>query len=893
MHDTTEELFAAALSLPSNERDSYLTRACGTDHAQLERVHSLLADALRSAEFMNESDATVRLSDGSNRIDNYHLLQELGEGGCGTVYLAEQTMPIRREVAIKIIKLGMDTKAVVARFEAERQALALMDHPNIARVLDAGATQTGRPYFVMEVVRGIRITEYCHQCRLTVVERIELFVQICSAVQHAHVKGVIHRDLKPSNILVTLDNGVPIVKVIDFGIAKAMHGRLSDQLERTLADQFIGTPAYVSPEQTEALADLDARSDIYSLGALLYELLTGSTPIHETELSDCTLAGLKDRIKTETPDRPSTRLERLNATAGQDNGAKLAKLLRGELDWIVMRCLEKDRARRYQHVNDLTDELRRFLRKEPVTARPPSLLYSLSKLAERHRTFFVACTIAVSALSAATAISTWQAIRATRAEQLSQRAIASLVDFIASADPFTGHGGRFNPDEMLDQASRTAHEQLDRYPDVQASLLEAIGGVLRKRGRERSSLEHLERAVQIRRAHTASGLTLASSLLELEMSVREVGDRARAERILDEVDSLIRLEGADRSMHNVRHLQERGLLAFTRGRIPEARADLRRSIEIAEAISGPKSLEIADSLTSLSVTYQWTDDFELSEQLLRESLAMFDQMAAPLHPDRVRAETELGHLMLYRGQHDEAIGLLEAALIKQVALFGPQSSQLASVHESLSGARKFQGRFADAERHVREAIRIVLLTEATSRQMFGYYRTSLAFILLEQMRYEEARSELEAALEIYSAILPSDHLYIASAEYGLAEALLACNKLEAAERMIITSINRAARSSPTPWRIARAESALGEALYRQGRKAEGERYILDSYPQLANAPGVDTFARDRARQRVIKLYKEQGRGAELAEFLAKYPDPQAPGARQLVTEREQSAATTS
>jgi WD40 repeat protein/tRNA A-37 threonylcarbamoyl transferase component Bud32 len=361
-------------------------------------------------------------------IGYYKLLEKIGEGGFGVVYVAEQKEPIKRRVALKIIKLGMDTKQVVARFEAERQALALMDHANIAKVLDAGATETGRPYFVMELVRGIPLTQYCDEKVLHTHPRLDLFIKICQAVQHAHQKGIIHRDLKPSNILVTLHDGVPVPKVIDFGIAKATQGALTDKTVYTQFQQFIGTPAYMSPEQAEMSGlDIDTRSDIYSLGVLLYELLTGKTPFDSQELLASGLDEMRRRIREEEPVRPSTRLSGMigeeSTTTAKRRGAnmpKLIHLLRGDLDWIVMKCLEKDRARRYETANAVAMDLQRHLNNEPVVARPPSAAYRFQKAARRHKVVFASMAAIASTLLLGIIMSTVEAFRAKRAERAAE-----------------------------------------------------------------------------------------------------------------------------------------------------------------------------------------------------------------------------------------------------------------------------------------------------------------------------------------------------------------------------------------------------------------------------------------------------------------------------------------
>ena len=431
-----EALFALALTKPAAERAVWLDRECGDDNALRRRLDALLAahdepDELRPIT-APAVKATLKLDlpDAEDEavgqtLGRYKLLERVGEGGYGVVYVAEQTVPVRRRVALKVIKLGMDTKAVVARFEAERQALAMMDHPNIAKVLDAGTTEVGRPYFVMELVRGIRITDYCDQNQLSTKERLDLFIKICQAIQHAHQKGIIHRDIKPSNILVTLHDGVPVPKVIDFGIAKATEGRLTDATVYTQLHQFIGTPAYMSPEQAEMSGlDIDTRSDIYSLGVLLYELLAGSTPFDAKELMASGIEQMRKTIREKEPVRPSTRFatlkgEELTTTAKRrsTDTSKLMHQLKGDLDWIVMKCLEKDRTRRYETANGLAADLKRHLNNEPIVARPPSSAYRFQKLVRRNKLVFAAAGAVASALLLGIIVSTAQAVRATRAKR--------------------------------------------------------------------------------------------------------------------------------------------------------------------------------------------------------------------------------------------------------------------------------------------------------------------------------------------------------------------------------------------------------------------------------------------------------------------------------------------
>jgi serine/threonine protein kinase len=458
--EQAEEIFCAAMGYEKvSDRLAYLDQSCAGAPELRTKVEALLAAHEAATQLFDQtspalvvteetcrdliSDPKLQQSAGlasavderlGTRIGPYRLAQVLGEGGCGVVYLAEQETPVRRQVALKIIKLGMDTKSVITRFEAERQALAMMDHPNIAHVLDAGATEQGRPYFVMELVRGVKVTSYCNQNQLGLPARLQLFIQICHALQHAHQKGIIHRDIKPSNLLVTLHDGVPVPKVIDFGIAKAVEGRLTDETMFTPYAHFIGTPAYMSPEQAQvSRLDVDTRSDIYSLGVLLYELLTGRTPFDTPKLLKAGVDEMRRTLLEQDPPRPSARLTSLSAHEltemahrQQAEPASLSASLHGDLDWIVMKALEKDRNRRYQTANALAADVQRYLNNEPVAARPPSRVYRLQKLVRRNKVIFAAGSAVALALAAGLGITLVLLVRERelRQEQARLRIVA-------------------------------------------------------------------------------------------------------------------------------------------------------------------------------------------------------------------------------------------------------------------------------------------------------------------------------------------------------------------------------------------------------------------------------------------------------------------------------------
>jgi len=700
-----ETIFEAAWMLPVEQRAAYLQEACREDAQLRQRVEHLLKASDRAGGFMQEPYApesvkqdAIRLPGAErigDRIGRYKLLQQIGEGGCGVVYMAEQEEPVRRRVALKVIRLGMDTKQVIARFEAERQALALMDHPHIAKVLDAGATETGRPFFVMELVRGIRITDYCDQNQLLTAQRLELFIQVCRAVQHAHQKGIIHRDLKPSNILVTINDpalpGVPMV--IDFGIAKATQSPLTERTLVTAFEQFVGTPAYMSPEQAVMTnLDIDTRSDIYSLGVLLYELLTGKTPFDTHELLAKGLEELRRTICEQEPLRPSTRLSRMVgedltrvARRRQVEPEKLTRFMRGDLDWIVMKCLEKSPARRYETANGLAMDLARFLANEPVLARPPSQAYRFQKLVRRNRLAFAAGAALAGAILLGSALSTWAAIRARNAEreqrrllllaqksELKSRHVADFLETVLhGAAPVIAKGRHTELlREILDNAADRISSGLANEPEVQAELAENIGSTYYGIGEFTKAESMFRMALATRRAVFGTNNALVAT------SLASVADALKREGKWSEVEALTREALAIRlNVFGPVHwsvavsLSDLADVLQKQGRLPEAKPLVRQALDMRRKIFGNKDVWVARSLRDLALLSRDEGNLPEAEALMKEALPIARALGSN-DPEMAYMLENTGEILTARGHFAEAEERLQEALAIFRKLYG-------------------------------------------------------------------------------------------------------------------------------------------------------------------------------------------------------------------------------
>jgi serine/threonine protein kinase len=740
-----EVIFFAALELDGPDaRSSFLDKVCG-DPATRERVERLLAQDAQASGFL-ESPAPLPTAitppDNSSTFETpgtiigpYTLLKPIGEGGMGVVYMAEQAKPVRRKVALKIIKPGMDTKQVIARFEAERQALAILDHPNIAKVFDAGATEGGRPYFVMELIDGISITAYCDREELSIGDRIEMFIQLCQAVQHAHQKGIIHRDIKPSNVLITLHDGNPVPKVIDFGVAKAIGsaaGGLTDKTLQTGFAQLIGTPLYMSPEQAElGGVDVDTRSDIYSLGVLLYELLTGTTPFDQETFRTAPFDEIRRIIREQEPPRPSTRLRNDEGGRLKDDSkpntrsvwqrySPLSSFILHpssfqELDWIVMKCLEKDRARRYETASSLAADIRRYLDDEPVEACPPSASYRLRKFARRNRAVLTTTVLVTMALVAGTTVSVWQAIVARRAQvvALAKSNLASRQQQRAETHL---RQAREAVDQMLTEVGNKTLRSLPQMEPVRRALLE-------------KALKFYERflvqegddpAIRLEAGRTYRRVgTIREDLHEFDAAHEAYGQSIK---LLDQLATTRPLDLECRRELASTHSHRAYLQAMT-GKMEEAEREMGIVIELRKEILRRSSgyaddrYALADEQGILANLLQGSGRLAEARSLLRSVCDSFARLvgdfpANPVYQSRFGAMlNDQAAIAIYQGKPAEALPLLERAIpLQQAALKAdPQNSEyqeFARNHqENLAVALTSLGKKSEAAELYRKNIR--------------------------------------------------------------------------------------------------------------------------------------------------------------------------------------------
>lgn len=811
-----ERLYYAALEKPPQERAGFIDQQCGEDAWLRGELASLLAHDQSAEGFLDRPalDLAARvLAESSSSageleaaeleepslapgsfLGAYKVMEQIGRGGMGVVYRAQQQQPVRRDVAVKIIKPGMDSQAVIARFQAERQALALMDHPNIARVLDAGGTPAGRLYFVMELVEGLPVTDFCRQRALGLREKLALFVPICQAIHHAHQKGVIHRDIKPSNVLVTEYDGKPVPKVIDFGIAKAMREQLSEVSLHTKAGGMVGTLDYMSPEQANSGGvDIDTRSDVYSLGVLLYELITGTTPLHRASLGGVSDSEVLRRINEENAAAPSTRLAQ----------TALQRQVRGDLDWVVMKALEKDRLRRYASVSALCEDVENYLAGAPVTAGPPSTWYRLKKLTLRHRAVLATAAAFVVLLAGAAIFSAREAIRARRAEQSAAAVNEFLAkDLLAQASAFVQANSSGRPDPelkvrtALDRAAARVEARFAGQPAVEASVRHTIGATYLDLGLLPEAERQLLRAVRLRQQELgeedpetlASQELLASVYLAnakpalaepLSQKVLAVRKRQKGEQDPDTLRALHNLASVERAFtrdtqaeqlyasvaalrgkvlgpehpDTLQSLNGLGFVSMRLEKFAQAKQIHSRVLAIRRRKLGENHPETLQSKNALAQALGNLQEPEPAQQLLREVLEWRQRMLGPAHPDTLSASNSLGMTYSSGRKYAQAEAELTSCLDRATKAFGPDHPVTLPCRNNLAEVLLSTGKYAEAERHHRAALEMDQRHYGPEAPDTLRSLSNLGVSLSLAGRHEEARTLLQRAVEIRQRVL--------------------------------------------------------------------------------------------------------------------------------------------
>jgi serine/threonine protein kinase/lipopolysaccharide biosynthesis regulator YciM len=896
-----ETVFAEALSLPPENRAAYLVQSTEGDPELRRRVESLL-QSYEDGDFLEEA-ARPKIRDSvptaiqitekpGDNIGRYKLLQQIGVGGCGVVYMAEQVEPVRRRVALKIIKLGMDTKSVVARFEAERQALAMMDHPNIAKVLDAGATATGRPYFVMELVRGVRITEFCDEKKLSTDERLDLFIQVCAAIQHAHQKGIIHRDIKPSNILVSVNDGLVVPKVIDFGIAKVTGGQLlTNKTVFTAFEQFIGTPAYMSPEQALiSNVDIDTRSDIYALGVLLYELLTGKTPFDTEQLLAIGLDEMRRTIREQAPQGPSTRVSTLPgqdlSTTAQRRGLDAPKLvseLRGDLDWIVMKALEKDRSRRYDTANSLVADIQRHLNNEPVLASPPSNIYRLRKIVRRNK---VACAAGLAVAASLVVGATLSTIlffreRSARKQVSAQEAASQTVirflqmDLLGQADSSIQAGAGFTPTpnltvrEALERAAERIGDRFKDQPLQEAELRYAIGSAFIGVGEPERAVPQLERSVHLARAtlgsphiktlgfmnqlarayHRAGKFDQAVPLFEETLKLRTATLGPEHRDTLGSINNLALAYGAIGRGDQEQALYEQTFKLMNRVLSPDdpfrlnvminlgnhyrASGKFDQAVRLDEETTklrteklGPKHPDTLMAMNNLALSYKSAGRIEEALSLFEKTEELSNATLGPCHPDRLMFMANLADLYQNAGQTEKALPLLEQMVKLKQATLGSNHPDTLALMNDLAVCYQNAGRMQKALPLFEEMVKLRNATLGPSHPDTLMSMESLGDLYRDAGRLDEAAALFEETTERRKATFPAGSVETLSSMRDLGSALAMATNYARAEIVFQEALTyfRSGSSNSSPTEIP----LLGVILQNLAQVLRDEKKLADA-----------------------------------------------------------------
>ena len=795
-----KQIVGSVLEKLPEQRAAYLDQVCASDSGLRSEIESLL-NAYESSHGLPEPFEEAQVVDAGQELESvgpYRLLRKLGEGGMGQVWLAEQLSPVRREVALKLIKAGVYDESALRRFQSERQSLAIMDHPAIAKVFDAGATPEGQPYFVMEYVPGSPITDYCDQKKLKIRARLELFIQACEGVQHAHQKAIIHRDLKPENILVVEVDGKPMPRIIDFGLAKAITPHIAGETFFTQVGSLVGTPGYLSPEQADpGELDVDTRTDVYSLGAVLYVLLTGSLPVDPRRWQKLPLHEVLRKFREEDPPRPSTKIgrekESSNAMA-ELRGVEprqLASLLQGDLDWITMKALEKDRARRYGSPSELAADVGRYLKNEPVVARPASAGYRLRKYMLRHR-IAVGVTVGLALLLVGFAIvQAVQLRRITRERDRANRITGFMTNMFKVSDPSEARGNSITAREILDKASKEIGSGLAKDPEAQAQMMYVMGEVYMSLGLDSQTQALLARAVeaQSRVLGPEHPDTLRSASL-LGAALSHQGHYAEAEKLLrDALATQRRVLGPEHpdTLRSMDWLAD--LLRAQGGRNEESEKLYRETLEIRRRVLGPEHRDTVSSISNLArMLWQERQDAE-AEKLTREALEIQRRVLGTEHPDTLSSMDHLAFGLLRERRYTEAEQVEREVLGIEQRILGPEHLNTLSSMHVLAIILAREGRYLEAEGSERQVLVVMQRVLGPEHPETLNSMNSLAMDLKGEGRYGEAEKLLRETRAIQQRVLGPDNHVTAVSTYNLGVLAAAQGHREQALSLLREAVN--------------------------------------------------------------------------------------------------------